>query len=230
MEISEFQQLISQKTENSSQLAAAAAEDPAMVEVLMAGLDSNNVSYKYKCFKIANLLSTQNPPALYPYFERFAALLDSRQNIPKWNAIDILANLTSTDKDDKFSSLYERFYRLFEEGSLITAAHVVESSALIAMNRPQNEKDITTNLLKVDSIPLPTAECRNILCGKIIQTFAKYLAVSSLRPAMLEFAHHNLQNRRSGTAKKARDFVKKFGPQDESTLKNGRKASIKRIL
>ena len=223
MEISEFKQKISQKSEDALQLAAAAAsstadasaavaaESPDMVATLVEGLDSRNTAYRYRCYKIANLLCAQKPAVLYPYFEKFVRLLESHQNIPKWNAIDILANLTSADKDDKFSSIYSQFYRLLEEGSLITAGHVVESSAVIAMNRPQNEKEITATLLKVESIPLPTEECRNILRGKTIETFARYARGSSQRAAMLNFALQHIQNSRSGTAKKAQNFVNKFG-------------------
>jgi len=48
-------------------------------------------------------------------------LLDSPINIFKWNAIDIIANLTAADTADKFSPLFIKYYGLMEEGSLITA-------------------------------------------------------------------------------------------------------------
>jgi hypothetical protein len=64
--------------------------------------------------------------------------------------------------------------------------------------------------LSVEDIPLPTDECRNILRGKVILTFARYFEQSSLKKDMLEFARKQVENSRQATALKARQFLKKF--------------------
>ena len=46
--------------------------------------------------------------------------------------MDILANLAAIDVENKFDCILDRYYDLLEEGSLITAGHVVENSGQIA--------------------------------------------------------------------------------------------------
>ena len=75
------------------------------------------------------MISATKPGTLYPYFDLFANLLDGENNILKWNAMDILANLAAIDVENKFDCIFShRYYDLLEEGSLITAGHVVENS------------------------------------------------------------------------------------------------------
>jgi hypothetical protein len=69
---------------------------------------------------------------------------------------------------------YSKFYGLLYEGSLITASHVVDNSGKIAVAKPNLQSKITNELLKIEKIPLPTEECKNILLSKTIVTFDMY--------------------------------------------------------
>jgi hypothetical protein len=209
LDIQKLNQQISVKEDNAGRLSPIVARNPALIPTVLEGIKAPAPAIKYKCLKILNLISAQNPAVLYSYFEEFVKLLDSPKPIFKWNAIDIVANLSAADIDDKFGPLLDKFYGLMGEGSLITAAHVVESSAVIVKNRPDRESIVTSALLVVESIPLPTEECRNILRGKVITTFSQYFHLSVNKPALLEFAHQQISNSRPATHKKAAQFVLK---------------------
>jgi hypothetical protein len=209
----EITELIAQMINKEAKVdyIARKAASPPLVAIIIKGIETKDAATKYKCLKILSLISAQNPGVLYPYFEVFANLLESPQNIFKWNAIDITANLVVVDTANKFARIFSRFYGLLEEGSLITSGHVMESSDVIACCRPGWEPAITRSLLSVEDIPLPTDECRNILRGKVILTFGRYFEQSSLKKDMLEFARKQIDNSRPATANKARQFLKKFG-------------------
>ncbi len=210
--LSRFQERVALKTVEAEDLAAEVSADPSLVEFAFEGLRSPRASLKYKYLKVLNLLARQRPEALYPYFSRFAAYLDDDNNIFKWNAQDILANLAGVDRAGKFVPLIEKYYGMMCQGNLITAAHSVENSALIIKAQPRQEGKITRWLCEVDSLDLPTAECHNILAGKVINTFDLYFTQSKSQPAMLDFARRHLDDSRPATRRKAAQFLKKRSP------------------
>jgi hypothetical protein len=214
MDSQELIEQIRNQAGRADYLALKVIENRTLVTVVLEGLKSNEAALKFKSLKILNLISAQNPGVLYPYFDIFAKLLDSPQKIFKWNAIDIIANLSAADSGIKFEPLFEKFYALLEEGSLITAGHVVESSAIIVKNNPDLETAVTKALLSVESLPLPTEECRNILRGKVVLTFTKYHDLSGHKKEMLEFAQKLVFNSRPATAAKAQQFIKQCASGD----------------
>jgi hypothetical protein len=203
-------QLIADKMVSAETLAKTATKNPVLIAEIFKGLNSPQAHTKYKSIKVLNLLSRRHPALLYPYFDIFVNLLDGPNNILKWNALDILANLVKVDEERKFDSLFSRYYDFMNEGSLITAAHVVESSPVIVQERPDWEPRITWALLSADTVPLPTEECRNILAGKVILAFGQYFFKISESRNMLVFAEKYLNSTRSGTKKKAEQFIKKY--------------------
>jgi hypothetical protein len=177
---------------------------------LIGILDTTGAA-KFKAAKTLRMMAEQDPAALYPHFEVFVKLMDSPNNIIKWTAIDIIGFLTAADKPRKFEVLFEKYYAKMEEGSLITAAHVVEISPEIIKNKPELEAKITARLLAADRVPLPTEECRDILCGKVIVAFSKYAGKSGSKAEMVKFAQKvaGRSPLRPATRKKAEGFLKK---------------------
>ena len=159
------------------------------------------------------MISEKKPEILYPSMDFFVNLLDSKNNILKWNAMDIIANLTVIDTDNKFNGLFKKFYGYLHDGSLITAGHVVDNSGKIALAKPEFQDEITKELLKVEKIPLPTEECRNILIGRTIKTFDVYYGeVKDKRhkDKIISFVKSQLNNPRNATKSKAERFLKKL--------------------
>jgi hypothetical protein len=202
-------ELIADKMVTAETLAKTATKNPVLVAEIFKGLDSAQAHTKYKSIKVLSLLGQHQPALLYPYFEVFVELLNSPNNILKWNVLDILANLVRVDEEGKFDSLFSRYYECMNEGSMITAAHVVESSPVIVKERPDWEPRITQALLSADNVPLPTQECRNILAGKVILAFGQYFSRSNKTREMLAFAEKYTSSSRPATKMKAEQFIKK---------------------
>ncbi len=124
--------------------------------------------------------------------------------------MDIIANLTMIDTDNKFNKLFRKFYGHLYDGSLITAGHVVENSGKIALAKPEFQGEITKELLKVEKIPLPTEECRNILIGKTIKAFDGFYDKIKDKDKIISFVRRQLRNPRNATRSKAERFLKRF--------------------
>jgi len=180
------------------------------LQELKDGLNSKNPQIKFGSAKALRTLSEKKPDALYPEWSFFVDLLDSENNILKWNAMDIIANLTKVDSRGEFDGLFKKFYGLLYEGSLITAGHVVDNSAKIALHKPKFQEKITEELLKTEKIPLPTEECRNILIGKTINALQAYVDKIKNKREVAAFVKRQLGNRRNATKTKAEKFLKKL--------------------
>ena len=154
-------------------------------------------------------MSQKEPGKLYPRIDFFKNLLDSDNNILKWNAIDIMANLASADVDGRFEEIFGKFYKLLQEGSLITAGHVVANSWKIVDAKPHLESRITEQLLKIEKTKLPTEECRDILIGHAMLCFDKYFDRIRNKDEVITFVKRQMNNSRNATKAKAEKFLKK---------------------
>jgi len=192
-------------------IAKGATGNIDLPEALFAGLSSENPKVKFGSAKTLRTISEKNPNALYPRMEFFVGLLESKNTILKWIAIDIIANLTAVDAENAFNRLFDKFYGYLYEGSLITAGHVVDGSGKIALSKPELQDQVTEKLLKVEEVPLPTAECRNILIGKTINAFGAYYEKIRDKGRVISFVKRQLNNSRNVTKIKAERFLKKFG-------------------
>jgi hypothetical protein len=187
-------------------MAARAVDDPEYIDELIEGLSAPGSS-KLRCAKALNLLSASHPALLYPHFEFFGRLLDSDHKILKWNAIMILGNLTGVDADRRFDAIFDKYYRHLWDGDLITAANVIGASGTIARARPDLSGRVTTEILKIDVIPLPTEECRQIVRGKAVTTLSEYIPAVRQNASVNDFVLKCLDSRRPATRKKAEAWL-----------------------
>lgn len=201
---------VAKKKNKAEALAKRVIRNPISLSELLEGIYSEKAAIKFKSAKILRIISEEKPGLLYPKWDFFEKLLDSENNIIKWNAMDVIANLTRVDSRNRFDKIFRKFYGMLYEGSLITAAHVVGNSWRIAKAKPGLGSRITSELLKVEKIPLPTEECRNILKGHAILSFSEYFDQIKEKGKVKSFARRELKNTRNATRSKAEKFLKKF--------------------
>ena len=202
-----LEQLRDKKT-TAEKVAADLVENPGLAPQIMDGLSSPVAGVKFGCAKILRITSITIPQKLYPYFDEFADLLKSPNNIIKWNAIDIIAGLTKADQHNKFEKLFRFYYDLLKDESMVTAAHVIENSPMIAAAKPHLLQKISKELLKIEHIQR-NSECRNILMGKAILAYDHMFDLIDDREDVLSFVKRQTANRRNATKKKAERFLEK---------------------
>jgi len=190
-------------------LAERAGRDSVLLATVFEGISSSDPKLRFKSAKILNLMSQKEPGKLYPKIDFFINLLDSDNSILKWNAIDVVANLASADVDGRFEGIFGKFYGLLQEGSLITAGHVVANSWKIVEAKPHLGNRITEQLLKIEKTKLPTEECTNILIGHAILCFDKYFDKIRNKDEVITFVKRQMDNSRNATKTKAEKFLKK---------------------
>lgn len=202
--------LIANKEIEPENIAERVMEKPNLLPELMSGVSSRNARIRFGSAKILRMISKKNPETLYSSWDFFVELLDVKNNILKWIAMDIIAYMTAVDSQNKFNGVFRKFYNKLYEGSLITAGHVIDNSGKIALAKPMFKDEITKELLKVEHIPLPTEECRNIIIGKTIAAFQVYYDEVQDKQQVISFVEGQLSNSRNATRTKARYFLKKL--------------------
>lgn len=145
-------QKLKKKQDNTEQIAKTVIEEKTLLPHILRGISSSNPRIKFKCAKILHAISEKSPETLYPHFVFSKSFLTVKNNIIKWNAIDVIANLTTVDAKNKFNEIFKKFYSLLDEGNLITAAHVVDGSGKIAKAKSKIQSRITKELLRVENV------------------------------------------------------------------------------
>jgi hypothetical protein len=197
------------KKEIKAEEIAEEIENSGFLPEILNGISSENPRVRFKSAKILRIVSEQNPEMLYSKMDSFIRLLESENNILKWNAMDIIANLTRVDSENKFDEIFEEYYGFLSDESMVTAGHVADNSGKIAKAKPYLQNKITTELLKVESFPRGQ-ECKNILLGKVILSFGQYVDQVKNKEKIISLAKRQLNNTRNATKKKAEKFLIKI--------------------
>jgi hypothetical protein len=182
-------------------------EDSSIVPYLIETLNDKNVA-RLKAAKKLQLISQANPSLLYPHFEVFVRLLDSDSSVLLWNGIIILSHLVKVDSHLHFDKIFIKYYQHLWDGKLVTAANILASSGRIARCRPDLSERITFELLKVDVIPLPTAECREVARGHVLASLNEYPEYWRSDQSVKDFIFRCLNSHRPAVKKRAEKLLK----------------------
>jgi len=196
------------------ELAKAVEKDFRLLPSLINGVSSPKATIRYGCSSVLLDLSQSHPEKLYPYFNHFAELLGGKYRILTWNATAILANLSSVDVDDRFESIFDKYFGLIEDGYMVTVANVVGNSGKIALAKPHLTEKIVDEILRVDGIPVTphlSEECRRVIAEKAIETFDSFCSQIKDRDRVLDFASNYLDSPRSSLRIIAGKFIAKWG-------------------
>ncbi len=211
MSVDAIQEELEKKEDNAERIAGTVIEKSDLLTGVLDGVNSPITRVRFNSANVLRAISEKKPEILYPHFDFFERLLESENTIFKWNAIDIIANLAAVDVGNKLDRVFKKFHALLNEGTLITAAHVVKGYGKMARAKPGLQDRVTDELLSVDQVPLPTDECRNIVKGKAIDAFALYFGQArSKKSEIATFVKGQLNNRRGSTKKRAEAFLKRF--------------------
>ena len=202
---------LGKKEVKAEDIAKNVIEDPDLLPELFKGISSENSRIRFKAAKTLRIISERNQKMLYSKMDFFINLLDSKNRILKWTAIDVIGNLASVDSENKFDKIFKEYYGFLSAASMITVGHVIDNSGKVAKAKPHLTEKITSELLKIEKIPTKpplTQECKNILLGKAISAFGTYFNQIDNKDDVISFVKRQLNNTRNATKVKAEKFLK----------------------
>lgn len=200
---------------NPEKIADEVTGNPELIVHLIYGIKTEKSALKFSYEKILRLVSEKHPELIYPYFNEMTKFLDSENNFIKWGAIMTIANLASVDTGNKFERLFKKYYAPVKGPVMITAANIIGSSWKIASAKPELAEKITSEILKIQNGKYInrgelSPECKNIVCGHAIDSFALFYDKIKNKKAVNKFVKAQLNNSRPAVRKKAEKFIKKY--------------------
>jgi hypothetical protein len=195
-------------------MAKKAVKDDAILSELLDNLKAKNETVRYNCSKVLNLMSEENPEVLYPKWDMFVELLASDHTYWKLSVIPLLANLARIDVEDKFHKIFDEYFRLLNDKSMIPAVWVAANSGKIAKAKPKLQSRITDMLMTIDRTH-HHPERKDLIKGGAIESFDEYFDEAKDQKRILEFAQKQMNCKSPKTVKIAKDFMKKWGSEKE---------------
>ena len=178
-----------------------------VLQELLDGVLSKKDGVRYNSFKALSVLSENHPERLYGKWDFFANMICRGNAFHKYIAIYIIANLTKADAENKFEKLFDAYYGLLGDKSVIPAAHVAVNSGKIALAKPELQAEITNRLLAIDNT---VQRHKDLVKASAIEAFGAYFEQSEDKARIIEFAKAQLNCESPKTRKKAKEFLKKW--------------------
>ena len=212
-DFSQLTEALLDKSITKEELLKRVKQDFSLISFLLSGVDSSKAAVRYGCAKVLMDLSEEHPEKLYPYFDSFIDLLDSKYRILTWNAFAIIANLTQVDTDKKFDAIFDNYYSFLDNDYMVTVANVVGNSGKIALAKPYLIPKITEELLKVEDIftsPHLTEECKRVIAEKTIKVLDLFFDRINQKERVISFVKACLDRPRERLRTTAENFLKKW--------------------
>ncbi len=205
---------LADKSLTKEELCAMVERDFQLLPEVLVGVSSSKPTIRYGCAKVLMDLSAKAPLPLYPHFNEFAALLESKHRILVWNALAILANLCAVDEDKRFDAIFDKYYGFLGDPYMVTVANVVGNSSKIAVAKPYLIPKITRELLRVSQIsPTPhlTEECKRVITEKAIESFGVFFdgLDAEQKKQVIAFSERHVGSSRKSLSIKAAEFLKR---------------------
>ena len=201
------------KSITKEQLLEKVEKDSNIIPKIVKGMDSSKAAIRYGCGKVLMDFSERNPKELYPYFDFFVKLLDSKYRILTWQAMAIIANLTIIDTDGKFDSIFKKYYSFINNEYMVTVASLVGHSGKIACSKPNLIPMITEYLLKIENLkttPHLTDECKRVIAESAINSFDMYFDRIENKEKVFSFVKQHVKSSRKTLKIKAERFLSKW--------------------
>jgi hypothetical protein len=183
--------------------------DVSSLRTAIAGLESVG-SGKFRTAKALLTLSESQPRRLYPFFDAFRRLLGAENNIIRWTAIRILANLAAVDTERRLEKSLTAYLAPITGPTMITAATTIAGAATIARAKPHLTGRLVDAILRVETARYQTEECRNVAIGHAITALAAIGDGAARSEAVIAFVNRQAGNSRPSTRKKAEAFLRRL--------------------
>jgi hypothetical protein len=188
-------------------LAQLALKDEKVLQEAFDGVLSKNDLVRQNSFQTLNFLSENHPDSVYGKWDFFANLIRKGNSFHKYMAIWIIANLTKADPENKFEKLFDDYYGLLSDKSVIPAGHVAAKSGIIALAKPELQAEITNRLLDIDST---VQRHKDLVKAGAIESFDAYFEESTNQERIIEFVKAQLDCESPKTRKIAKEFLEKW--------------------
>ncbi|MBN1486900.1 MAG: hypothetical protein JW981_04610 [Anaerolineae bacterium] len=191
---------------NLEELASIAAGDPAALRIILDGLTAKANIYRENCFKLLLQICDITPEVLYPQWDYFVELLDSRNAFQRAIGLQLLARLTRIDSDQHFEALFDRYFALLDDDKVMVSRYLVQNVWRIVACKPHLMVEITEQLLRIDETHHPEGRMA-LLKADILDAIETYYAQIENKEPVLALAESAKLSSSPKARQRAREFL-----------------------
>jgi hypothetical protein len=200
------------KTITKEELLRELEKSPGLLPEILNGVSHPKATVRYGCTKVLMDFSAKYPERLYSKFDALVKLLDNKHRIVTWNALAILANLSTVDSEHKFDEIFDKYYDYLNDAYMVTVSNVVGNSARIAIAKPYLAQKIADRLLDIENIretPHLTSECKKVITQQAIKSFDQFFDEIEDKEKVFSFVKKNTKSSRVTLKGEALAFLEK---------------------
>ena len=206
---------LSDKNADIARIAEMACSDSSLLSEIVGGLKlkvntkSPEETVRYNCFKVLMDITRNNGALLYPNWDNLVGLLSSDNSYHKMAAVQLVAGLVKSDVENKFENIFDRYFALLDDRSMIVAIYVASNAGKIVSARPELEARVTGKLLEIEETHHIPGRKALVVAGAI-EAFGEYVPQASDRERILKFVDRQQQSESPKTKKLAKEFLKRW--------------------
>jgi hypothetical protein len=202
---------LSQKELDIEAIAKQASGNEPVLAALLEGISpvSKKRTIRENSFKVLMCLAENQPEILGPHWDYFAELLQSDNGFSQYAAIHLIATLVQADEAGRFEVIFDTFYNLLDDKSVMVAGHVAGVSGQIATTKPHLQTRITERLLTIDNTQ-HEQERKDLIKARAIESMDAYFETAENRDDIITFVRAQLNCTSPKTRKVAKTFLNKW--------------------
>ena len=102
---------LEKKQKKPEELVDKVLGDQNLLPTIFDGTTATKANVNYGSTKILTLISEKDTKVLYTKMDFFIKMMESENQILKWNGMDIVTNLLVVDSKNKFDKIFDKYYR-----------------------------------------------------------------------------------------------------------------------
>ncbi|MBI5680307.1 MAG: hypothetical protein HZC47_05405 [Methanobacterium sp.] len=179
-------------------------------EIVNQMLNNKNIMVYYHSYYIISKASELKPEMFYKYWDEFVSLLNHENSYHRDFGLTLTANLTEVDKENKFSSIFEDYFKCINDSKFMTARHCIQNTAKILANKHELKDDVINMLLDIDNRCNFPQKQKALLKSDVIGVFDEFYGKITSKERINEFVKTELDSISPKTKKRAREFILKY--------------------
>ena len=184
-------------------------EENSDLSNILQGVLSKDDSERYPNTIAVELLSEKNPEMLYPHWDFFADLLKSKNAYHRIIAVTTISNLTLIDIDEKFEDIFDEYFRLLDDKSVIVTRKLTIYVGRVTKAKPLLRVKIKDILLSIDDTQHSTSR-KDLIKGDIVESLSEFFEYIEDKDKIITFVKKQLSSSSPSTIKKAKEFLSKW--------------------
>jgi hypothetical protein len=188
-------------------LAGVVAGNDEAIKLVIDGLTFVVDTYRYNCNRLIVAVAASYPKLVYPYWQSLAGLLESSNTYHRCSAINVLPHLIPADGGGKFYQMFDRYFGLLDDESVIPPCYIARSCPTIASHLPEALQRIVDKLLTIDATHHESGR-KDLIKADIILALEQLYDRVDNKSEVLRFVKNQLGCSSPKTRKAAEAFLK----------------------